>query len=640
MKIGSAIAVISIAVSSFCAQGYSQSSATGQSRAAARTFNSDLGFDLSYPTEWIYNDLGPVLPASRLSLDKQSETDAYRRSIECTQNFFSARLGEPRSTFLGTVITTECMGAKPDLDAFTSRAVTALARRYQLGAVQYAVISVHGQNFWVMRTTGTNRQDVTDSETIEYAATALPQGLVYWTAHAKTKQAQSSFEHARLRLSSGIETELIPEGAFESGKTPAEDFTRLGGATSSGTLIKGDAKASHHFLSGVGFSYEVPADFTILDIKEWEASMLEDASGKPAASEPPANRCFRPLLAANPQGDSKLVTIIAYPQGCMGFDADPASLSLSLASATLNLAKKYTLKKPEYSTFSAGGHRIAVMRSVAALKKRPWEQEKYVALLLAPIPNGLAEYFLVGRTRADLDALLATRIRFDDGVETELAPAGTFSDREQPQSAGGARANPFPEDAPQPDLTPTHHFDSGLGFSFEVPQDLGVRNVKQLTELAKAIAAQHPLTGGEATSVRCGQGLLMAGRKDLSRVIAVFAFARECIGFPLEAGNLALVGQSGIVELAKRYEFGHTETGSFSAGKHRLWAMRSSIAPKDPAAPHRFIGVVLVPTPQGVAECMIQADTRADLDALMAVRLRFDDGAETELIPARVFATE
>jgi len=104
---------------------------------APHTYTSDFGFSLSYPADWSPNILGPVLPADKLSLDKQSETDPYRRSIECSQNIFSARVGDPRSTFIVGVIATDCMGAPPDLDAYSHRALNTTERHYQLASEQF-----------------------------------------------------------------------------------------------------------------------------------------------------------------------------------------------------------------------------------------------------------------------------------------------------------------------------------------------------------------------------------------------------------------------------------------------------------------------------------------------------------------------
>jgi len=224
MKSDKWLLILFVAALAVCSKTHAQTDDAGKSsRVAAQThlFSSEMGFEFSSPTEWSYNDLGPLLPAARMDLDKQSQDDPYRRSIECSQNIFSARVGEPRSVFLAGAITTECMGQKPDLDSFTARTVKSLAGRYELSETQYATFSIEGQKFWAMRSTGKMRLDPADIETIEYVATVLPKGLVYWSAHSRSKQAQSGFEHSRLHLSGGADTELVPAGTFASGSQQA-----------------------------------------------------------------------------------------------------------------------------------------------------------------------------------------------------------------------------------------------------------------------------------------------------------------------------------------------------------------------------------------------------------------------------------
>jgi hypothetical protein len=150
MKTRTSALFLVIAVSAVCSQTSAQPVRTGNSHAASgqtRLFTSELGYELSYPAEWTYTDLGPVVPASKMPLDKEAENDAYRRSIECSQSIFSARFGEPRSNFLGGVITTDCMREKPDLDTYTDRTMRLLESRYQLSDTHYAAYSVQGQMF-------------------------------------------------------------------------------------------------------------------------------------------------------------------------------------------------------------------------------------------------------------------------------------------------------------------------------------------------------------------------------------------------------------------------------------------------------------------------------------------------------------
>jgi hypothetical protein len=79
MKTGTSILILLIASAAVCTETCAQPEAVSKANpVAARTqhFSSDLVFDISYPAEWTYNDLGPALPAAKMALDKQSESDS------------------------------------------------------------------------------------------------------------------------------------------------------------------------------------------------------------------------------------------------------------------------------------------------------------------------------------------------------------------------------------------------------------------------------------------------------------------------------------------------------------------------------------------------------------------------------------
>jgi hypothetical protein len=59
-----------------------------------------------------------------------------------------------------------------------------------------------------------------------------------------------------------------------------------------------------------------------------------------------------------------------------------------------------------------------------------------------------------------------------------------------------------------------------------------------------------------------------------------------------------------------------------------------------PHNPNTEFALVITFTPEAVIECMIMARTPSDMAALAATHLKFDDGTETELVPASAFASK
>ncbi len=288
MKNGKSVLILLLASTAVCAGSYAQQDPAGDARpvaSLARRFSSDLGFQLSYPAAWTYNDLGPALPAAKLALDKESESDPNRRSIECSQNIFSAKFGEPRSNFLAGAITTECMGGMPDLDAFAARTMKSLEGRYRLNEIQYAPYSIQGQTFWVMRTVGSSRNDPADVETIEYVATVLPNALIYVSGRSRSKQAQAGFEHARLRLANGVETELIPTDAFAAGeqRTQSLPAAKVDESTPSAPSLPESAPVAAIPVAPEATKPAIPGDYSaepmVIEKLEHVYTMAADGTG-------------------------------------------------------------------------------------------------------------------------------------------------------------------------------------------------------------------------------------------------------------------------------------------------------------------------------------------------------------------------
>jgi tetratricopeptide (TPR) repeat protein len=424
-------------------QGHTRSTEATQQRH----FSSDIGFMLTYPAEWNAMDLGSAFPASKPALDPRYANDPYRRAIECAQKIFFDRAGEPQSIFLGGVITNECLGAKPDLDAFIARTMTMINGRYHLSGTRYAAFSVEGQYFWALQATGVDRKDAGDVETIEYLAAVLPKGLVYLSAQSRDARAQSGFEHARLHLSNGVETDLIPEGVFDKTAPANAEFTKLTPRSAMAQFFQLDKTASHHFQSDLGFSYEIPSDFRIFDPEDWEAKHHLDANGQPVPDRLSESSQLKTLLAAGSEDLSQIVVVTSCTGQCKVSLEDAHNLQLLLAADVVGLAKNYTLRDPSYGAYSIGSRPVAVMRSAAASKSQPWEPEAQLALLIAPVPGGIIEYFLKARTSAGLGALMATRIQFADGAASELIPASAFNISQASEPVNSAV---LPADSAQP----------------------------------------------------------------------------------------------------------------------------------------------------------------------------------------------
>lgn len=188
----------------------------------------------------------------------------------------------------------------------------------------------------------------------------------------------------------------------------------------------------------------------------------------------------------------------------------------------------------------------------------------------------------------------------------------------------------------------SHHLQSGLGFTYDVPQDLTILSASQMaSDLREAENRQGEFTQGETKSIECGKGLLLAETHDETKIMALTVHYQECIGaYSLTAKNLPQIGSSAVVELNKLFVLSDTVIASPLIGKHPTWVMQCHITPKNPRNPNKYMAAMIVPVSQGLAEFVLQAKTDAGLRELMASRIKFDDGAEGEIIPLTAFSQQ
>jgi len=183
----------------------------------------------------------------------------------------------------------------------------------------------------------------------------------------------------------------------------------------------------------------------------------------------------------------------------------------------------------------------------------------------------------------------------------------------------------------------SHHFESGLGFFYDIPNDLAIISSKQFDQAIREKALQQTPTGQETKSINCSQMLVAAENRDESKIIQVVASPQGCAIGIVTDKNLAQLGQYSSGEIAKRFGATHPEYATFMAGKHLFWEMRSETTPNPPRNPNHEIALLITYTPTAVIEFLISARTPQDLAALGATVLKFDDGAETQLLSADAF---
>lgn len=398
----------------------------GQPQSKDHHFRSSFGFELDYPRNWTANVMGHVPPLAAKDLDPGLLQDPVKRGIACSQKIFFSRTGEPPSYFIAGVETAECAGRTPTLEAYSSRMESTVRNSYDLKAIKTGFYFVNGQRFWILDATGEKRRASIGSATIEYVATVIPQGLLYCSIEAANDTAKADFEHTLLHLDGGTETELVPDAARSA--LAAQSATRppQNPSLSAGKVVSAESPASHHFESGLGFTYNVPQGLEILDAKRADAGARAKAQKlDPTRGEAKSIECGKVVLAAEAPDHSRIVVISIHYQSCIGYPLTAEHFPEIASSGIFEVNKLFRLSNVERGQAAIGTHPILLVRSTISPVNSS-NPNRFMALMIAPIQDGMAEFMIQAQTSEDLEKLMATHIKFDDGSEGELVPQSAF----------------------------------------------------------------------------------------------------------------------------------------------------------------------------------------------------------------------
>lgn len=407
----------------------------------------------------------------------------------------------------------------------------------------------------------------------------------------------------------------------------------LGCAVVLGSLlaVAGAQTKDHHFSSPLGFEFDTSSrwsanlagDFPLLTARDLDPRVRQNPEFR-------ASACNQKIFFAKLGQPASDLIVGEIPGDCM---EELPSLDAFKGRTRAMLAHDYHASGMEEGQFQLGEQSFWVLRAQGTSRRdaTPVTLE-YVATVF---PRGLVYWSLEAYSEAARAEFEHLPLHLQGSAPSALVPSSI-----QWAAASAAAVTPPPpvaaalQDAIRPDSNASHHFQSGLGFAYEVPPQLALLNARNFNAVLQYVNSQKPMTADEARTAACSEGLLAAERDDEPETIVLMAHASACMGMALDAGNLPRIGNARLTEIARQFQLSSVETTVTNLGEHLVWAMRAQIAPHSPDNPMRHLAVLLLPVPQGIVEFVLQARTRAHLDELMATPISFDDGAASQLFPA------
>jgi hypothetical protein len=177
----------------------------------------------------------------------------------------------------------------------------------------------------------------------------------------------------------------------------------------------------------LGFSYSLPADWTVEDTRPSVAQAQQQAAKNAQSdSEIRAVGCMEAPFKARHSNGASSVVIVALPFDCFGQHYTDADLPAFAATMAESLKKGWKISDPVFGTYSLGAHSLWIERASGSLLEHP-EDRKRLELVCSMLKNGAVCWMGFVESEADLKTFEQGAVSLDGESSPALVPASAFA---------------------------------------------------------------------------------------------------------------------------------------------------------------------------------------------------------------------
>ena len=202
------------------------------------------------------------------------------------------------------------------------------------------------------------------------------------------------------------------------------------GAAGQGAAGQGAAKpaaAQQLHSSELGFSYSLPADWTVEDTRPTVAQAQQQAAQNAQSdSEMRAVGCMEAPFKARHSNGASSVVIVALPFDCFGQHYTDSDLPAFATSMAEGLKKGWKISDPVFGTYKLGAHNLWIERASGSLIERP-NEKKTLDLVCTMLKNGAVCWMGFVAGDADLKTFEQGEVSLDGETSPALVPASAFA---------------------------------------------------------------------------------------------------------------------------------------------------------------------------------------------------------------------
>lgn len=200
----------------------------------------------------------------------------------------------------------------------------------------------------------------------------------------------------------------------------------------SGAALAAQAPSTQAHTSALGFTYNVPADWQVVDTSATLGNVKQQAQQN--ATEEMEKRgagCVSVSLTARHGAPTSVMVIVELPFDCLGQAATEKDLPGFAQGASEGLKQSFDLAEPVYGTYALGSHNMWVERAQGTPKGHP-ELPYTVEIACTLLKKGAVCWMTMAADAASLQVFEGGAVALEGEPAVALVPANAFEKKPAP----------------------------------------------------------------------------------------------------------------------------------------------------------------------------------------------------------------
>jgi hypothetical protein len=174
--------------------------------------------------------------------------------------------------------------------------------------------------------------------------------------------------------------------------------------------------------SDLGFSYNIPSDWDVVDTKSMLPSVLQKAARDYGNEAAKMAACVQLPLTAHHGNPPSAIAVVGLPFDCVGHTFTATDLPGIASGVTEGMKNSIQIANPVINTYTLGTHSMWIQRASGSLVGHP-EIKRTMETVCSVLKKGVVCLVTMAADDAALQTFENGAVTLDDDAATALVPA-------------------------------------------------------------------------------------------------------------------------------------------------------------------------------------------------------------------------